>query len=201
MSSSQSTTSDASDSESDVSTSSSSYSGSSQQSSQQQSQSTQLEEAATLVCTKWTPKSLVKNFKDKYDLLSEISTDILSIIFDGMKEGEEKSIWLRNDAFKALLRAWPKWSKWIPIDNCGLHKKFKMNTGVLYFLLKGIESIQSNPQKLKELNERINEKTEYERLEDMLDFGMCSFLFSFSLCLFSTRIFYCSTIFFCNINR
>ena len=70
---------------------------------------------------------------------------------------EEKSLWLRNEAFKVLMRAWPKWSKWIPIDNCGLHKKFKMNTGVLYFLVKGIENLQSNPKKLKKLNKKINE--------------------------------------------
>ena len=177
MSSHRSTTSDASDSESDCSSSSS------EEPSQQQPQSLKLEKNATLICTKWSPKSLVTNFKDKYNLLSEISMDILAIIFDGMREREKKSIWLRNDAFKVLLRAWPEWSKWIPIDNCGLHKKFKMNTGVLYFLVKGIESVQSNPKKLKKLNKKINENTEYETLDHMLDYGMCLFLFSFSLCL------------------
>ena len=70
-------------------------------------------------------------------------------------------------------------------------KKFKMNTGVIYFLVKGIESIQSNPKKLKKLDERIDQKTEYDTLDLMLDYGMCLFLFSFSLCLNSNRIFFC----------
>ena len=164
--------------------------------------STELEKAATYVCTKWSAQSLVTNFKGKYELLSEISKDILSIIFDGLRQREEKSIWLKNEAFKALLRAWPTWSKWIPIDNCGLHKKFKMNTGVLYFLLKGIENLQTNPKKLRKLNERINQNTEYGTLYAMLDHGMCLFLFSFSLCLISTGIFLLlNNFFFWNINR
>ena len=191
MSSTRSTTSDASDSESDCSSSSSSYSGSSSREESPPSKSTQLQKAATYLCTKWSPKSLVTNFKGKYELLSEISKDILSLIFDGMHQREEKSLWFTNKAFKVLLSAWPKWSKWIPIDNCGLHKKFKMNTGVLYFLVKGIEKIKSNPKNLKKLNKRINANTEYGTLFDMLDFGMCLFLFSFSLCLISTRIFSC----------
>ena len=66
-----------------------------------------------------------------------------------------------------------------------------MNADVLHFLVKGVDNIQSNPKKLKKLNERINEKTQHDTLHEMLDYGLCLFPFSFSLCLISTRIFSC----------
>ena len=96
-------TSDATDSESNSLSSSSSYSGSpsGEESPQQQpSKSTQLEKAATCVCTEWSPKSLVTDSKDKYELLSETSMDISSLMFDEMRQREEKLLWLRNEAFK-----------------------------------------------------------------------------------------------------
>ena len=95
-----------------------------------------------------------------------------------MREKEEKSIWLRTDAFKASLRAWPECSKWIPIDGCELQKKFKVKTRV--FSLEGTDSIQSNPKKLQKLDKRIDENAENGTLNDRLEHGMCLFLFSFS---------------------
>ena len=64
MRSPQSTTCSASDFESSGS--------SSEQELQQQSQSLKLEKAATFICTKWSFKSLVTNFKDKNELSSDI---------------------------------------------------------------------------------------------------------------------------------
>ena len=154
------------------SASSSSDSDSSSDSQSTQSEDTQLDDLATTICTKWSPEKLITDFEEKYELLTEISTDILNVMFNAMQKENDRSIYLTNDAFKELLRAWPNWSAWIPTDNCGLHKKFKMNTGVLHYLLISIESIQSNEQELSDLNARIDDDTDYEDLEDMLDYGM-----------------------------
>ena len=78
------------------------------------------------------------------------------------------------NAFKELVRAWSKWSKWIPIDNCGLHEKFKMKT-------RGIESVKANPEKLRKSKARIDEKTKYGTMADLLDHGMSFLPFSISL--------------------
>ena len=161
-------------SDSDTSSNSSSDSDISSNSSSD-SDLNELNEVATQICTKWSPAKLMTDFQGNYNLLTKISIDILNVIFGRMQQKDQRSIYLTNEAFKTLLREWSDWSKWIPTDNCGLHKKFKMNTGVLHYLLTGIEAIQSDQRKLTQINCEIYENTDYESLEHLLDYGMFSY--------------------------
>ena len=131
-----------------------------------------LDEMVTEFFTKWNPKKLTSTFKKRYAELTELAKGFFNILFDGTPYDEE-SIYFKNESMKNMILAYPVWSLWIPGDQCGLHRKFKDTVGVLHHMISTIDELKSDPRRLKEFNDKVDElSTDYTDLEHMLAFGM-----------------------------
>ena len=122
--------------------------------------------------TKWNPRELSKRWKSRFNELTELCKGFFEFLFDGTQP-EQESIYWTNKAMKKMILAFPEWSPWIPGDQCGLHRKFKDTVGAIHHMMKCIEELKSDPEKLKEIDERINlNSKDYSDLDHMLAYGM-----------------------------
>ena len=130
---------------------------------------------ATKLFTDWSTSSIRDTFKNRHDQLTSLAHAVMKICFNGIKVGQ-KSVYLTNEKMKNALAGYDEWERFIPTADVGLHKKFKVNVGILSHIIKRIAVYESDTNILTTLNEKINDNTRYNDLQQMLNLGLFTYI-------------------------